>query len=207
MLHPPSAFARRFPPGRTPPRTLVAERKTHFFVWFHLEPADAPVTAGRPTWHSFRPSGPAFHPLVALDVGVDADSAIREARLGLDRAFIDGREDAFARDIAASFLRWALDAGAVERAGPLIASIADLSAANAPVVAAAMPPDPPADPTGAYAVFLGLRDAAALALGTAELRLAHFAGPLPPGSIFDAAARVPAGPGPAWLRIDVALKR
>ena len=45
-------------------RMLAAERKGHFFSWFHLDPLGDPVPAasGR-TWHCFRPDGRRSGPL------------------------------------------------------------------------------------------------------------------------------------------------
>jgi hypothetical protein len=59
-------------------RTLAAERKGHFFSWFHLDPLGDPVPAasGR-TWHRFRPDGEAFRAFVELDVLSPAASCNR----------------------------------------------------------------------------------------------------------------------------------
>jgi hypothetical protein len=57
----------------------------------------------------FRPSGAAFHDLVALEALTGADEALRELRLLLARSFIDDpRNGAFALDITKSFLSSAL---------------------------------------------------------------------------------------------------
>ncbi len=185
-------------------RFLADERQCHFFAWFHLEPAGEPVPAPGGAWHCFRPEGPAFHALAEVAVRVDREGAIAAAVLGLDRTFIDGRNGAFARDIARSFLAWLLEPAARQRALPLIANIESLRALAAPVLVRGRLPEPPADTTGAYAVFTGERARATVPLNTAELTLANVAGPFPAADIFRAEpASGPLPPAPGWLRIDI----
>ncbi len=129
---PPASPAR----SAQPARQLAAERTSEFFAWFHLEGDGTPVPRGDDLSHRFRPAGDSFRSVVALDVVTDAADGIRSACLYLDRSFLSGPEDAFARDIAKSFLGWILDKTAQEGAQPLIAHIADFAAANAPVIAA-----------------------------------------------------------------------
>ena len=119
-----------------------------------------------------------FRTLVALTVTVDAADGIHSAGLCLDRSFVSGPEDAFARDIAKSFLVWILDDDACSHAGPLIANIGNLAAANAPVITAQSLPPPEEDTSGAYAVFTGDGDAASLDLGSAALMLINAGGRL-----------------------------
>ena len=129
------------------------------------------VTASARPAHDFRA-------LTLLDVTVDAGDGIRSAGLCLDRSFVSGPDDAFARDLAKSFLEWVLDEAARQRAAPLIANIGNLAAANAPVITAQPLPQPPRDTTGAYAVFTGDADAATLLLGSAILTLVNHDGRL-----------------------------
>lgn len=170
------------PPPPAPPassgRTLAAELQREFFAWFHLEPDGEPAPAGDGQRHRFRPAGDAFRPLVALDVQVDSMGSMLSAQLCLDRSFVSGPDDAFARDLAKSFLAWILDDEAQAGAAPLIANIGDLAAARGPVITAGTPRQPPRDPTGAYEVFTGDGDAAALLLGSATLTLANADGRL-----------------------------
>ena len=172
-------FHRPHPPAPPvqPGRGLVAEKECEFFAWFHLEPDGEPVPDHDGIRHRFRPLGEAFRALVVLDVVTDAGDGIRSAHLCLDRSFVSGPENAFARDIAKSFLGWILDDAAEDQAAPLIANIGNLAAANAPVIRTDDLP-PPADPTGAYAVFTGDADAAALVLGSVMLTLANIDGRL-----------------------------
>ena len=126
-------------PPVQPSRRLVAERQSEFFAWFHLEADGAPVPEDEGIRHRFRPLGEAFRALVVLDVVTDAGDGIRSAHLCLDRSFVSGPENAFARDIAKSFLGWILDDAAQEQAAPLIANIGNLAAANGPVITAERP--------------------------------------------------------------------
>jgi hypothetical protein len=166
-------FFRSAPPRSSPPRfSLSEEQRSGFFTWFHLQPDGEPQPAGSKTCVTFRPSGPAFHPLVRLDVAVRDGDQIVGLELRVKRSFIEGRQSSFARDIVKSFLGWGLKEPDA-RTEALIANIADLRAANEPVImrADAMPPSPPADRTGGYDVFTGARQSAIIALSTSELTL------------------------------------
>ena len=149
------------------------ERRRHFFSWFNLEADGEPKHAGGISCMSFRPSGPAFHELVRLDVMLREGEQIIGSTLWVDRTFIQGMQSSFARDIVASFLGWALTDEDVEARNALIANIADMRATNEPVImrADALPPKPSADRTGGYAVFAGRRELATVVLGVADLTL------------------------------------
>jgi hypothetical protein len=158
--------------------TLAEEQGTEFFRWFHLEPGEEPLRpADRGAWRSFRPSGPAFHSRVRLDLLLGDNQVVIAAELRIARGFIEGRQSAFARDIAKSFLTWALKREAAARGHPVIENIADMGAANAPVImrADAVPPHPAPDPTGGYAVFLGERARTATDVGGARVTLTNMA--------------------------------
>jgi hypothetical protein len=182
--------------GRRPPLigTLADERKGKFFSWFHLEERKAvSAEADGRSWHYYRPQGSTFQTLVKLDVLTSSDDQIVGARLSLDRSFIDDRRNAaFARDIAKSFLTWSLCNEPDKGAHALIANIADLGASGSPVImrASAAPPPLPPDTSGGYAVFLGRRDQATLALSRVRLILRNVA--LANGSS-----------GQHWLTIEV----
>jgi hypothetical protein len=206
-----------FGPGSSPrARTLAAERKEHFFSWFHFDPLGdpAPASSGR-AWHCFRPNGEAFRAVVELDVLVDASGRILETRLGLDRAFVDhSRNRLFARDLAKSYLEWGLADPAGPQASTLIANIGNLVAAGAPLLihAKAVPPTPDEDTTGGYLVYLGKRTSAEAILGNSKLTITNLRGPFPDRQIFAAPNR-PDEPRPnalldaqrpSWLRLDIA---
>ena len=168
------------PPARQtqPARRFSVEQESDFFAWFHLEADGAPTVDGDDLSHRFRPAGDSFAALVAIEVVTDAIDGMRSARLSLDRSFVNGHENAFARDITKSFLAWILDEAARERAQPLIARIADLSKANGAVITAETPPPPADDASDAYAVFTGDGDAAFLDCGSATLTLTNAGGRL-----------------------------
>jgi hypothetical protein len=158
---------------------LADEREGEFFTWFHLQERDAPAPEpGGRMRHCFHPSGPAFQEFVKLDLVVARDDAIVAAQLALDRDFVeDARNGPFARDIAKSFLLWALRHEPGPAARPLIANIANPAAAGTPVIAhtGTMPGPPSADSSGGSDVFLGQRLAAKLALAGASVALRNTA--------------------------------
>jgi len=158
---------------RPAPRILSEERRGDFFSWFHLTPDGEPKPAGRDTCQSFRPSGPAFHALVRLDVMLRGGDRIVGSELWVDREFIEGTQSSFARDIVTSFLGWALKDEDAEVKNALIANIGDMRAANEPVImrADAAPAKPPPDRSSGYAVFAGRRELATLTLGDTDLAL------------------------------------
>lgn len=180
---------------------LDTEQGSDFFTFFHLGPVGSPTAvAGSQAWHSFRPSGSAFQKLVALDVLTTANESIVAAYLGLDRSFIDdSRNGIFARDIAKSFLSWAVPKPSPQIAN-LIANLANLAAARTIVIMRGpAPPPPPADTSGAYNVFLGRQPRAGLSDGGLTLALTNFQGTLPSERAFE----TPAETGSGWLRIEV----
>jgi hypothetical protein len=165
-------FFRASPPAPRAFRSLAQERSGHFFSWFNLQPDGEPTPLGGDRRLSFHPSGPAFHALVRLDVTTRDGEQIVGSELWVARSFIEGRQSAFARDIVASFLRWALTDQEAEAGKALIANIGNMRAANEPVLMRADgPPSPPVDQSGGYGAFLGERELATLALGSAHLTM------------------------------------
>jgi hypothetical protein len=121
--------------------------------------------------------GACLQEVVKLDL-VARDDVIVAAQLALDRDFVeDARDGPFARDIAKSFLLWALRHEPGPAARPLIANIANPAAAGTPVIAhtGTMPGPPSADSSGGSDVFLGQRLAAKLALAGASVALRNTA--------------------------------
>ena len=100
--------------------TLADAKASGFFQWFHLVAVgdssmirDGETDAPGDERHRFRPSGPRFHPLVELELGVLGSGRITTACLQIDRAFIaNAAIRPFARDITKSFLQWILPADA-----------------------------------------------------------------------------------------------
>jgi hypothetical protein len=153
-------------------KTLSEERQSHFFSWFHLEPEGEPSLVDLHASQIFRPSGAAFQKLVRLEVIAGEGDKIVSAELWLDRRFIEGRQSAFARDIAKSFLEWSLEGDKSELKSTLIANIGNMRAANEPVITRADAIKPvPLDPSSGYGVFLGYRSSVTLELANATVSL------------------------------------
>lgn len=96
---------------------LADAKQTEFFRWFSfIETGTAKDEKGN-TVVSFRPAGEKFRRLVKLDAVVGEQDRIVALRLSLAKSFVDDNRDGiFARDIAKSFLRFAIpepDAGSV----------------------------------------------------------------------------------------------
>lgn len=182
-------------------RSIGEATRSEFFSWFHLEPAGSAHGVEGGLWHAFRPSGPAFHEKVCIEIRTDQHGVITESLLGLDRAFIEGREGAFARDVAKSYLLWALPAPAAAEAAPLIANLSDLRNAG-PVLMRGPSQPPPPDTSGLYAIFLGEHALGETRLAGMRTGMTNVPGPMPAANLFRAPAEsVPVPWG--WLKISV----
>jgi hypothetical protein len=144
-----------------------------FFRWFKLERYE-PVQAladGR-AWHGFRPAGDKFRPLVTVNLETDVAERIIDAKLCLDRAFVEHAKDgAFARDITASFLRWVLSPDQQAAVAGFLGALGDLGS-NVIRLAGAQVPMPPGDPA-LYRTYLGREKDAEQALPGALLRVTN----------------------------------
>jgi hypothetical protein len=153
--------------------TLAAAMNQEFFRWFHLERYEPPqgLADGR-TWHGFRPSGEKFQPLVTVNLETDAGDCIIDAKLCLDRAFVEHPKDgAFARDIATSFLRWALSQ---DQQATLVGFLSELGDLGPNVIRLSRnAPAPTGGPGPLYRVYLGQDKDAEQALPGAVLRLTN----------------------------------
>ncbi len=187
-----------------PAADLPTELKSGFFQWFHLTESCPPVAAENgQSWQCFRPSGDSFHTLVELDVLTNAKGVVLASQLGLDRAFIEGRNAPFARDIAKSYLGWAMPKLPWEFTG-LVQNIADLSQAGGMTIIihrddGARPPDP--DVTGGYDVFKGIAEKIALTRQGVTLTMTNIPGAFPAQHVFAAGAGMPRDK--RWLRFTV----
>jgi hypothetical protein len=189
------------------PLNLQTERGSDFFTFFHLTEVGNPTMLGASqAWHSFRPSGQALHDLAELDVLVGSDGAISAAVLGLDRSFIDdSRNGVFARDIAKSFLIWAIRKP-LPQINSLIANLGDLSGGSGTVIImrGPAPERPPPDLTGGYGVYLGRNQHASFTNGRAIVAFTNFPGSLPSQGMFLVVpGQTQTTPAAGWLRIDV----
>jgi hypothetical protein len=167
-------------------RALAKAVNDDFFRWFHLvryEPARA--LADGTTWHGFRPEGETFRALVTVNLETDRAGCIADAKLCLDRAFIEHPKDgAFARDITASFLRWALTEAAQKEIGGFLLELGDLGPNVIRFKGAPAPVPMAGTPSGLHRVYLGQEKDAALELGDVALRLTNLQardGPRDPG--------------------------
>src|SRR4051794_34674559 len=153
-------------------RALTLAVDHEFFRWFHLVRYEAPRgLADGATWHGFRPEGEKFGALVTVNLETDRAGAIADAKLCLDRAFIEHPKDgAFARDITTSFLRWILPEAALKRLGGFLLELGDLGPKVIRLKGAPMPVAA-TGPTALYRVFLGQDKDAAEDLEGMALRL------------------------------------
>jgi len=153
---------------------LTAALNQEFFRWFHLERHEPPqaLADGR-TWHGFRPSGEKFQSVVTVNLETDAGDHIIDAKLCLDRAFVEHPKDgAFARDIATSFLRWVLSPDQQEPLSGFLSELGDLGP-NVIRFARASVEVPPGSPGPLYRVYLGREKDAEQALPGVLLRLTN----------------------------------
>jgi hypothetical protein len=152
---------------------LDAALSNEFFQWFHLERYEPPqALADGKTWHGFRPEGKKFRDLVTLNLETAADR-IAETTLCLDRAFVEHAKDgAFARDLAASYLRWTLSQEEQASIRDFMSELGDLGP-NVIRLASAVPPPVPAQPSNAYRVFIGRDKDCEIALPGKILRLVN----------------------------------
>jgi hypothetical protein len=155
-------------------RALSKAVNHEFFRWFHLVRYEAPRTlADGTTWHGFRPEGEKFRDLVTVNLETDRAACIADAKLCLDRAFIEHPKDGpFARDISAGFLRWVLPETAQREIGGFLQELGDLGpnvirlkGVSAPAVAM--------EPSRLHRVYLGRDKDAAMDLADIALRLTN----------------------------------
>jgi hypothetical protein len=129
-------------------------RKTGFFTFFHLVETRHEDHGGYETIR-YQPSGPKFHDLVTLTFETTA-GRIKAVTLHLSRSFTDGPDEAFARDIAASFLDAALSNEDLSTPKDLIAQIRnDYRGKRTVIVNRDADRTVPQPLTPAYLVFLG----------------------------------------------------
>ena len=135
-------------------RSLEDAKKTEFFTFFNLVETGHDDHGGYQTMR-FQPSGPKFHDLVTVTFETTAGN-ISAATLHVSRSFIDGPDEAFARDIAASFLDAALYDEGFSLPGNLIAQIRnDYRGKRTVIVNRDADRSVPQPLTPAYRVFLG----------------------------------------------------
>lgn len=157
-------------------RTLTRAVDHEFFRWFHLVRYESPRgLADGAIWHGFRPEGEKFRDLVTVNLETDRLGCIADAKLCLDRAFIEHPKDgSFARDIAASFLRWTLSEIAQKDVGGFLEELGDLGPNVIRFKPGSAPASAPRKGTSAlYRVYLGEEKDAAVDLAGMSLRLTN----------------------------------
>jgi hypothetical protein len=156
-------------------RALTEAVDHEFFRWFHLVRYEAAreLTDGA-TWHGFRPDGEKFRALVTVNLETDRAGCIADAKLCLDRAFIEHSKDGpFARDVTASFLRWVLPEEVQKEVGGFLQELGDLGPNVIRFKGAPMPASAGGEPSGLHRVYLGRDKDAALDIGHVALRLTN----------------------------------
>jgi hypothetical protein len=156
-------------------RALSKAVNDDFFRWFHLVRYEAArELADGATWHGFRPDGEKFREFVTVNLETDRAGCIADAKLCLDRAFIEHSKDSpFARDITASFLRWALPEPAQKEAGGFLQELGDLGPNVIRFKGAPAPVSLAPEPSALHRVYLGRDKDAAMDLGDVALRLTN----------------------------------
>jgi hypothetical protein len=155
-------------------RALTQAVDHEFFRWFHLVRYEPPRgLADGATWHGFRPDGEKFRELVTVNLETDRAGVIADAKLCLDRAFIEHPKDGpFARDITTSFLRWILSETAQQAVGGFLLELGD-PGPNVIRFKGAAVPVPAGAPSALYRTFLGQDKDAAADLAGMSLRLTN----------------------------------
>jgi hypothetical protein len=155
-------------------RKLTDSINHEFFRWFHLVRYEAPRDlADGATWHGFRPEGAKFRALVTVNLETDRAGCIADAKLCLDRAFIEHAKDApFARDITTSYLRWILPEAAQREVGGFLQELGDLGP-NVIRFKGAPTPVAKTEPGPLHRVYLGRDKDAAVEFGEGVLRLTN----------------------------------
>jgi len=150
------------PPPKIPPKfdfgdlgsNLDSAGKSAFWQWFHLE-----QTSEENGVHRFQPNGPKFHSLCYLDVPTSPSGAMQALTLGVQRKFIEGEDEPFARDLVKSFLS-AIFPQRSEELGRLIEEVSSEFGGTRPVILAQSAQTDQrtvavANPSAAYLVFIG----------------------------------------------------
>ena len=157
--------------GKTPVATLKAPPqpkllgrgigeavRTDFFTFFNLQPVDEGGERGENRTVVFKPSAPAFKPLVTVRVSLDPSRRIEGVQLEVARSFLDGPfpNCDFARDLVRSFLIAVLPEPDDAAMGDLIREINRRKPANVKTIASReAEPKLPEAPTQAFKAFAG----------------------------------------------------
>ena len=171
--------------------TRQTAEQSGFFNWFMREPVAADEPVPRRLAAHYRPNGPAFYDLTEFIVVDDEEDRLRSLELRLARSFIDHPHNGlFARDIAKSLLRDAVDSPEATALADLANEIELPRGGTVPVITARTDEVVlPESPTPGYQVFLGKRGRYEQRLGGTVLVLESY--------VLDSAP---------WLRMVLAAK-
>lgn len=155
---------------------LEQAKQTDFFKFFALvEDGTAEPAPGGLTTANFRPRAGQFRQLVKVSLTLDSGGVIRAAELAIERSFVDDPfSGIFARDIAKSFIRFAVPPGDEHAINDLANEIEfpkESGAYDTVRVAPGSDPKLPAQPTKGYLVYLGKQPLFQQALAKSTLRM------------------------------------
>lgn len=133
--------------------TLETATRSPFWQWFHME-----QTQEQNGVHRFQPNGPKFHSLCYVDVMAAPTGGMQAVTLGLQRKFVEGQNEPFARELVKSFL-CAVSPERSEELGRFVDEVGAEYGGTQPAGAgqSAPSPRPPAGsrPSPGYLVFIG----------------------------------------------------
>ena len=149
-------------------KNLESAAKSSFWQWFYLA-----QTHEENGVHRFQPSGTQFQSLCYLDVAVSAKKDMQALTLGVQRAFIDGEHEPFARDLVRSFLCAVFLQQKSEAVSQLVNELGTEFGGARPVIAAegARREAPITRPSPLYLVFTGLGKRCAMESGAFKLEM------------------------------------
>jgi hypothetical protein len=149
-------------------QSLESAAKSSFWQWFYLA-----QTREENGVHRFQPSGTQFQSLCYLDVAVSAEKDMQALTLGVQRAFIDGEHEPFARDLVKSFLCTVLLQQKSEPVNQLVDELGTEFSGAWPVMAAegARREAPITRASPLYLVFTGLGKRCATESGAFNLEM------------------------------------
>jgi hypothetical protein len=149
-------------------KNLESAAKTSFWQWFRWVQKHEENGV-----HRFQPSGTQFQSLCYLDVAVSAKKDMQALTLGVQRAFISGEHEPFARDLVRTFLCTVFPHQKSEAVSQLVNELGTEFGGARTVIAAegARREAPITRPSPAYLVFTGLGKRCAMESGAFKLEM------------------------------------
>jgi hypothetical protein len=148
--------------------SLATAVHTPFWQWFHFEQTGRSDGVCR-----FQPNGRKFHSFCYLDASLSAKDDLRSLTLGVQRLFIEGADEPFARDLVRSFLHAVFPEQEFEPVRRMANEVGSKHGGSRPVIVAAGTHRnaPSGDPSRPYEVFLGRRKSCTVKAGLFVLHL------------------------------------